>query len=227
MKILQIIHDLDTKYDASQSYCSYFLDTLEAKEDSSKLTAISTGMTKVINNLSPEDKKPADCFLSAVNSLNSLLGILCTPEDVTHKMYKWFENHIEANNLETFSRALNDFKSLYTPQILSIFKETLLSEVNLGYAPFVKLNTTGVIKYQGVLKGYYNAEGMDRIGFCFTTSKEDLTACIKRKKYPESPFYPFVITKSSALYDNFIGNNDGVLPETHLGIEVPLIVKNK
>ena len=227
MKILQIIRKLDSTYEPEErDYCSHILAALAPYGGYEKLPAISSGMSKLLKTeLSESDRNLAELFLSAVNSLSNILGVLIDKDDYSGVMFTWFTKQITANTLETFSRALNDFNSLYPPAILAMLKESMLSNITVGYAPFTSLADTKIRHCQGVLQLYHNVQGMETIGFCYTSSAEDVTASASRKRKYNGKLYPFIISTNSALFDASYNRPNACITESHLGLQIPLLIK--
>lgn len=227
MKILDIIHSLDAKFQqGDNNYCKYLLKTFEAEEDASRLAAISVGMAKLLkNDLTPDVMLLAERFLSTINKLQSIMEALKSPEDYGGALKSWLYSQVHASSLKELDEALSAFISKYPPKLLGVYKEQILLETNAGYVTYKSLGVSGIKTYRGSLDSFPNLKGLDSIGICFTTSKPNLVACLRRKQYPDSHLYPLIIRKSSKLYNAGIGVKDTVLAEPHLGISPPLLIK--
>lgn len=229
MKILSLLNHIDADFVTQpKSYWRHLLDTLGVSNDFSKLAAISLGVNKALQkgNLNSEDTQRLQNLLAVVNSLHEILDILTCPEDYGHVLHMWFTHQVSsAMTLAELNKALHDFRATYDNQILGIVKESLLAVSYAGVLPYVAINDTHINRYSGTLTPYANRDGLDSIGFCFTTSKADLTKCVSRKKYPESNTHPLVVLKSSKLYSpNMQSENQAVL-DPHTGVTIPILVK--
>lgn len=229
MKILSLLSNIDAEYNSqTKSYWRYLLDALGVSDDYSKLAAISVGINKALqkDELTPEDTQRLNELLAVVNSLHEILDILTCPEDHGHVLHNWFTNQLGAvYSLAGLNKTLHNFRSAFDNKVLGVIKESHLSNSPAGVIPYIAINDTHLNKYSGSLTPYANRVGLDNIGFCFTTSKADLTKCVSRKKYPEGPVHPLVVLKSSKLYSPTMQSEAAAVLDAHAGVAIPILVK--